>query len=551
MHQLKSILLAITVLIVLYTSILLIVFTLKQTTQRSDSPQTTSATQAANPLRTFYVSPQGNDNNPGNESAPWKTMKKAADTLQAGDMAIFENGTYLETQMTPFVNGGTAANPIVYKARNKFGAKIVYSTDLSGSMKIRIAQPYLEFWDFDITQETFKSATTDTLFTILPGGSFTKIIGNRISNARVHISVKGADGVQLGLPAESILIDGNTIFNGGGILMTNALNPIISNNDLYDINSASRAIAVNGGTRSARIFNNYIHLQNSSIEQMPAAIALGSPVIGSWAYCKNTDCYNGYNSVVYNNIISMPAGKLLYGILNEGCNTCLVTNNVVIGSNYALVANTQNSLDPAYNWGWQYCVKSPQFKNNIVVDATAATSFANLCIGSLMDFDYNLFFNTGSVPAQVHKVLADPQFVNKSNDWHLQSSSPAISAGTALTWKGFAGETIDISLDRDSKQRGQNGAWDLGAYEFGPTGGPSPTSQPSPTSPQPTQPSGGLKEDIDGDGCIGILDFNAWFQAIKGNPRPNTFPDINKDGFIDLVDFNLWFRTMKNGQYLC
>ncbi len=55
-----------------------------------------------------------------------------------------------------------------------------------------------------------------------------------------------------------------------------------------------------------------------------------------------------------------------------------------------------------------------------------------------------------------------------------------------------------------------------------------------------------LKADIDHDGCVGILDFNTWFQAITGNPRSGTSPDINNDGTVDIVDFNWWFRAMVN-----
>ncbi len=69
------------------------------------------------------------------------------------------------------------------------------------------------------------------------------------------------------------------------------------------------------------------------------------------------------------------------------------------------------------------------------------------------------------------------------------------------------------------------------------TGNPPPTVTPTSTF---------LPEDIDRNGCVGILDFNAWFQAVKGTPQPNTFPDVNKDGIVDILDFNLWFRAMKN-----
>ncbi len=79
----------------------------------------------------------------------------------------------------------------------------------------------------------------------------------------------------------------------------------------------------------------------------------------------------------------------------------------------------------------------------------------------------------------------------------------------------------------------------------------SPTTTTIPSTITPTKSPSSLPEDIDKDGCIGLLDFNAWFQAIKGTPRPNTFPDVNNDGIVDIVDFNLWFRAMKNGLNLC
>ncbi len=79
------------------------------------------------------------------------------------------------------------------------------------------------------------------------------------------------------------------------------------------------------------------------------------------------------------------------------------------------------------------------------------------------------------------------------------------------------------------------------------TNQPCSMSTPTPTPiATPTPPSQQIPEDIDRDGCVGILDFNTWFQAIKGILRPNTFPDVNKDGIVDILDFNLWFRAMIN-----
>ncbi len=98
-----------------------------------------------------------------------------------------------------------------------------------------------------------------------------------------------------------------------------------------------------------------------------------------------------------------------------------------------------------------------------------------------------------------------------------------------------------------------NGRGIFWTCDFAKSSGTQPTVTPTrviPTStstqPTPTGTSGLIPEDIDHDGCVGLLDFNAWFKAIKGTPVPNTNPDVNNDGAIDILDFNLWFRAMKN-----
>ena len=41
----------------------------------------------------YYVTPDGDDANPGTESQPWRTIQKAADTLVAGDTVYIRAGT--------------------------------------------------------------------------------------------------------------------------------------------------------------------------------------------------------------------------------------------------------------------------------------------------------------------------------------------------------------------------------------------------------------------------------------------------------------------------
>lgn len=44
----------------------------------------------------FYVSTTGNDSNPGSQTAPWRTVQHAADTVRAGSTVNVRGGVYEE-----------------------------------------------------------------------------------------------------------------------------------------------------------------------------------------------------------------------------------------------------------------------------------------------------------------------------------------------------------------------------------------------------------------------------------------------------------------------
>ena len=73
----------------------------------------TPALATAATLRTFYVAPTGNDAANGSAASPWRTLQKAATTVQAGDLVIVRAGTYAGMDLW---TSGTATNPIVFQA---------------------------------------------------------------------------------------------------------------------------------------------------------------------------------------------------------------------------------------------------------------------------------------------------------------------------------------------------------------------------------------------------------------------------------------------------
>ncbi|HSM24823.1 MAG TPA: DUF1565 domain-containing protein, partial [Anaerolineaceae bacterium] len=66
------------------------------------------------PSPNYYVSLSGNDANSGTLAKPWRTIKKATDTLVAGDTVKILPGTYKEKLIPK--NSGTSNAYIIYTA---------------------------------------------------------------------------------------------------------------------------------------------------------------------------------------------------------------------------------------------------------------------------------------------------------------------------------------------------------------------------------------------------------------------------------------------------
>ena len=62
----------------------------------------------------YYVAPNGNDDYPGTEAQPWRTIGKAANTLAAGDTVYIRAGTYRERVVPQ--NSGSVGQLITYAA---------------------------------------------------------------------------------------------------------------------------------------------------------------------------------------------------------------------------------------------------------------------------------------------------------------------------------------------------------------------------------------------------------------------------------------------------
>jgi hypothetical protein len=77
---------------------------------------------------TLYVAPSGSDENPGTQPAPFKSIQKAANVVNPGDVVCVADGVYTDDGLWPedrIVNlnrGGTAENWVIFRSENKWGA---------------------------------------------------------------------------------------------------------------------------------------------------------------------------------------------------------------------------------------------------------------------------------------------------------------------------------------------------------------------------------------------------------------------------------------------
>ncbi|MCF8226316.1 MAG: right-handed parallel beta-helix repeat-containing protein [Bacteroidales bacterium] len=77
--------------------------------------------------REYFVSPKGNDNNPGTLLQPFSTIQRAVDVMMPGDVCNISGGVYPES--IRIANSGTRDQPIVFKPQTADDQVIVTGAD--------------------------------------------------------------------------------------------------------------------------------------------------------------------------------------------------------------------------------------------------------------------------------------------------------------------------------------------------------------------------------------------------------------------------------------
>lgn len=410
------------------------------------------------PLRTFYVSTNGNDAAVGSITAPWRTIQRATRDVLPGDLIIVRPGRY-----AGFVLGwdgpqnGTVTNPITF--RGEPGA-IVESRNIRTADGIN-----LEGASFIIIEG----------FSIQNNGTITRAGIRSVTNQSVlirnnQVDLSGRWGIFTGF-SNSVTIENNVTSRAQiehGIYVSNScVNPVVRNNRIWG----------NAG--------NGIHL-NGDVSQGGNGLILNALVEKNIIYDNGRSGGAGINgdgvqfSKIVNNVLynNHASGISLYKIDGaDGAKNNLVAHNTILmASDGRWALNVQNGST------------GNQVRNNVLYTTHAFRGSIDISVDSLSGFtsDYNVvmerFTTDGGTVVNLaqwrqrtgqdlHSLIALPGalFMNVTgNDYHLSASSPARDVGVVLA---------DVKTDRDGIMRSIGSTSDIGAYEYR---GSSDTTPPLP-----------------------------------------------------------------------
>jgi hypothetical protein len=382
---------------------------------------------------TYYVATTGSDSSSGTSAAPFKTIQKAADIVNAGDTVIVRNGTYTDTNSDNYIvymtRAGTSGAWITFKAENKWGAVLDGQNNTTDyCVNIGANANYVRLEDFEIKGCTNSGVHSNA------GADYVYIYRNKVHDIAQELDCN------LDCAGTSTCGNSGMDFGGGGT------NHVADSNIIFNIGR-----------------------EQVGCEGYPTPPGTPDPIMAF--YNHDHGIYNRIDgTIITNNIIyDVRSG---YSVKVTDDNNVKIVNNTFAGHgvymNGAIEFQGANSgiiieNNIGYNVG-------DRFVHNPVAsgcDNDIATVRNNLTNASCLTYCGSCFSSKAGWTFANNISNQDPQFINSSNkDFHLLSISPAIDKG--LT---YSGRTVDA----DGKSI--VGAPDIGAYEY--RGGTSDTTAPA------------------------------------------------------------------------
>ncbi len=361
------------------------------------------------PTGNWYVSTSGSDSAAGSSAAPFRTIQKAADVVNAGETVIVRDGIYTGAlgggAVVSIARGGSSGNLVTFRSATKWGAKLSgqnYQTNHGWAVNA----PYVVIQDFEMYEFGYYGGDA-----IDVEAAHIRITGNAIHHiGRIcNDDPYGLDGILIG-QRDDVTIDGNIIHDVGRLAPSElGCNP---SQDYYQ--NADHAIYVDGGS-NITISNNvfYKNARGWSVHVYPDPVS---------------------NLKILNNTFADPnpyrVGQI---VLVADITTADIANNIFYDPTTAGIRYAGHPM------------VGVTVRNNLTFD------------GVVLWNDTNGTTTVPGITKSGNLDNTDPLFTNAgSRDYTLTASSPAKDAGLTLS---------TVTVDANGVARPQGSAYDIGAYE--------------------------------------------------------------------------------------
>ncbi|NOH10987.1 MAG: right-handed parallel beta-helix repeat-containing protein [Chloroflexi bacterium] len=305
----------------------------------------TSAAMAQNAGATYYVAPDGSNDNPGTIEAPWESIQYAADNASPGDLIFVRGGVYNE--IIEFSRSGTSSAPIVFR-NYPDEQPLIVSPDWSGFVFVGVEWIVVD--GFALTD-----MTNDGIF-------ISDAHNIEVNNCEVYGS--GNIGIHIVTyegPATNNTVRNCSVYDNGG-------------EGIYlDVKADSPAVVEDNIVENNLVFNNaYEGIQNtheSGAEPKPS----GTLIRNNYIYNNGPDWatldLGGDNLRVIGNVIydnNAPVGGIYY----SGGSGSIIQDNII--------QNNQHS------WAVGASIVLDNISSSVVIDNQIVDDCGNGCDGIIV-----------------------------------------------------------------------------------------------------------------------------------------------------------------------